>query len=65
MTAPMAWVRPLCWSLITQLHAGQPACAQGAQEFGPEHLGLAVTDVTAQHLAAAVSGHAGGDDDRA
>jgi hypothetical protein len=47
-----------------QLDAVQAALAQVAQELGPERLGLAVPDRAAQHLPAAVSAHAGGDDDR-
>jgi hypothetical protein len=48
-----------------QLHPGQPAGLERAQERGPEGAVLAVADVQAQHLPAAVGGHAGGDDDRA
>jgi hypothetical protein len=46
-----------------QLHPGQAAFAQAAQEFGPEGLGLAVADRAAQHLPAPVGGHTGGDHD--
>src|SRR4051795_12734041 len=47
-----------------QLHPGKAAVAQAAEEAGPEHLVLAVTDVAAEHLAAPVGGHAGGDHHR-
>jgi hypothetical protein len=48
-----------------QLHPGQPAGLQAAEERRPEGAILAVADVQAQHLSAAVGGHAGGDHDRA
>ena len=46
-----------------QLHPGQAAGLQRAQERGPERPVLAVADVHAQDLTAAVSGHSDGDDD--
>src|SRR5512144_392243 len=46
-----------------QLHAGEPALAQGPEELGPELFGLAVADGVAEHLATSVRGHAGGHHD--
>jgi hypothetical protein len=46
------------------LHPDQPSGLQGAQERGPEGAVLAVADVQAQHLPAAIGGDPGGDDDR-
>jgi len=46
-----------------QLHPGQPACLQAAQEGGPEGPILRIADGEAQHLAAAVTTHPGGDHD--
>jgi hypothetical protein len=46
-----------------QLDPVQAAVAQTAQEVGPEHLVLAVTDVDPEHLPAPVGRDAGGDDD--
>ena len=40
-----------------QLDAGEPAGLERAQERGPERAVLAVTDVQAQHLPTAISGH--------
>ena len=48
-----------------QLHAGQPACLERAQERGPEGAVLADSHVQAQDLAATIGGHAGGNHDRA
>jgi hypothetical protein len=47
-----------------QLHPGQPAGLEGAQERGPKGAVLAVADGEAQHLAAAVAAHAGGNHHR-
>ena len=47
-----------------QLHPVEAAGLQRAQERGPERPVLAVADVEAQHLAAAVGGDPGGDHDR-
>jgi hypothetical protein len=44
-----------------QLHPGQPAGLQAAEELGPEGTVLAVADVQAQPLPAAVAAHPGGD----
>jgi hypothetical protein len=44
-----------------QLHADQAAGFEAAQERGPERAVFAVADVQAEDLAAAISGHAGGD----
>jgi hypothetical protein len=44
-----------------QLDPGQAALLQPGQQRPPEHLVLAVADVEAEHLAAAVGGDAGGD----
>jgi hypothetical protein len=65
MTAPMACLRPVWASEMTSLHPGQPSGLERAQERGPERAVLAVADVQAQHLAAAVGGHPGGDHHRA
>jgi hypothetical protein len=43
-----------------QLHPGEPSGLQRAEEGGPERPVLAVADVHAQHLAAAITTHAGG-----
>jgi hypothetical protein len=39
-----------------QLHAGQAAVPQRAEELGPERLGLTVPDRVPEHLAPAVGG---------
>ena len=44
-----------------QLHAGQAAGDQAAQELAPERLGLGLADVEADHLAPAGLVHAVGD----
>ena len=46
-----------------QLDPGQATLLESAEEPAPEHLVFTVADVDAQHLAAAVGGHPGGDDD--
>jgi hypothetical protein len=60
----MACLRPVWASEVTRLDAGQPAGFQAAQERGPEGAVLAVADLAAEHLAAAVGGDPGGDHHR-
>jgi hypothetical protein len=50
---------------MTSCTPGQPSGLERALERGPEGAVLAVAHVQAQHLAATVGGHAGGDHDRA
>jgi len=64
MTAPMACLRPVWASETTSCTPGQAAGLQRAQERGPEGAVLAVTDVQAQQLPAAVGAHPGGDHHR-
>jgi hypothetical protein len=47
-----------------ELDAGQPAGLERTQERGPEGAVLAVADLTAEDLAAAVGGDPGGDHHR-
>ena len=43
---------------------GQAAALEVGEELAPEHLILAVTHIHTEDLAAALSGHTGGDHDR-
>ena len=47
-----------------QLDTGESSGLEAAQEGGPEGAVLAVADVQAQDLPAAISGHPGGDHHR-
>ena len=62
-TAAMAAVEAGVGVGDDQLHPGQAAGLQRSQERGPERAVLAVADVEAEHLAAAVGGDAGRDHD--
>ena len=46
-----------------QMHPVQATGAQPAQERGPERAVLAVTDIEAEHLSAAIRGYPGGHHD--
>jgi hypothetical protein len=62
MTAAMAWVRPV-WRQTHELDTGESAgFSEGRNAV--QRRRLAVTNVQPEDLAAAVGGHAGGDDDR-
>ena len=63
MTVAMAPFEPLVGVGDDEPHARQAAGPQRAQERRPEGAVLAVTDREPEHLAIALRGHAGGDDD--
>ncbi len=46
-----------------ELHAGEPAVAEAAEELGPEHFGLGVADVDTEDFSVSVSTQPGGDHD--